>query len=63
MHTVYFDSTASDDTRRKRLYEGQIFVFSPKPSTIALINHAREMIEPAFKGLDPKTAQIGRAHV
>ena len=38
MHTVYFDSTASDDIRRKRLYEGQIFVFSPKPSTIALIN-------------------------
>ena len=58
MHTVYFDSTASDDTRRKRLYEGQIFVFSPKPSTIALINHAREMIEAAFKGLDPKTAQF-----
>ena len=58
MHTVYFDSTASDDIRRKRLYEGQIFVFSPKPSTIALINHAREMIEAAFKGLDPKTAQF-----
>jgi hypothetical protein len=57
MHTVYFDSTVSDEERRRRLYEGQLFVFSPRPSTVALIEHARKMIEEAFEGLDPLTAQ------
>ncbi|OUC14815.1 MAG: hypothetical protein B0A82_10860 [Alkalinema sp. CACIAM 70d] len=57
MHTVYFDANVSDDLRRQRLYDGQIFVYSPRPSTIALIDHARTMIEEAFGGLDPKLAQ------
>lgn len=57
MHTVYVDSTVSDDVRRQRLYEGQVFVFTPRASTLALIQHAREMIEAAFGDLDPRTAQ------
>jgi Phytanoyl-CoA dioxygenase (PhyH) len=57
MHTVYFDSTVSDLMRRQRLYEGQIFVFSPRPSTLALCQLARDMLEAAFAPLDPKTAQ------
>ncbi len=57
MHTAYFDSNASDEVRRKRLYEGQVFIFSPRKSTLALINHAREMIEGAFGKIDPRQAQ------
>jgi hypothetical protein len=58
MHSVYFDSKVSDDVRRQRLYEGQIFLFSPCASTLALINHAREMIEAAFGKIDPREAQF-----
>jgi hypothetical protein len=57
MHTIYIDSTVSDQVRRQRIYEGQIFVFTPRPSTIALCNFARELIEEAFGELDPRTAQ------
>jgi hypothetical protein len=32
-------------------------VLSPRPSTIALIEHARDMIETAFGGIDPQLAQ------
>jgi hypothetical protein len=58
MHTIYVDSAVNDDVRRERLYDGQIFVFTPRPSTLALIQHARTMIETAFGGLDPRDAQF-----
>jgi hypothetical protein len=57
MHTVYFDSPLDDAARRAELYAGQLFVFSPRPASIALCEFAREMIEAAFGGLDPRTAQ------
>lgn len=57
MNTIYFDSPVSDDVRREQLYNGQLFVFSPRLSTIAFCQFAREMIEQAFKGLAPRTAQ------
>jgi len=57
MHTVYFDSSYDDQERRQRLHAGQVFVFSPRPSTIALCEFAREMIETAFAPLDPRDAQ------
>ena len=56
-NTVYYDSAASDAVRRKLLYEGQLFVSSPRPSTLAFINFARSMIEDAFGGADPREAQ------
>jgi len=56
-NTVYYDSPVSDDVRRRRLYDGQLFVYSPRPSTTAFIAFARSMIEEAFEGLDPRTAQ------
>jgi len=56
-NTVYYDTEVSDEVRRERLYDGQLFVYSPKPSTLALIEFARSMIEDAFGGLDPRTAQ------
>ena len=56
-HSVYFDSNVSDDVRRKRIYDGQIYLYSPRPSTIELVNLAREMIEDAFGKIDPRQAQ------
>lgn len=58
MNTVYVESTLNDDARRQRLYQGQMFVFGPRPSTEALIDHARAMIEEAFAPLDPISAQF-----
>jgi hypothetical protein len=57
VNTVYIDPGADEGLRRERLYQGQLFVLSPRPSTIALIEHARDMIETAFGGIDPQLAQ------
>jgi hypothetical protein len=57
MNTVYFDSHHSDEARRKGLYAGQLYVYGPRPSTLKLVKHAREMIEKAFGNIDPKKAQ------
>jgi hypothetical protein len=57
MNTVYFDPAFDEDVRRERLYDGQLVVLGPRPSTLALIEHARAMIEEAFDGVDPLTAQ------
>jgi hypothetical protein len=59
MNTVYFDSSVSDQIRRERLYNGQLYVFSPCHSSMALCNFARTLIEDAFQGRDPRTAQHG----
>ena len=37
-HSVYFDSKVSDEVRLQRLYDGQLFVYSPRPSTLELCN-------------------------
>jgi hypothetical protein len=57
MNTVYFDPGYDENTRRERLYDGQLVAFAPRPSTLALIEHARLMIEAAFEAVDPLTAQ------
>jgi len=56
-NTIYFDSKVDDAIRRRQLYDGQIFVFSPNTSSLALCALAREMIEEAFGSLDPLKAQ------
>lgn len=57
MNTILFDSNFDDDTRRQHLYNGQLFVFSSCPSSFALCEFAREMIQEAFGRLEPTTAQ------
>ena len=57
MSTLYFDSPYGDDRRRQALYQGHVFVFAPRPSTVALTEWARELIEEAFHPLDPVHAQ------
>lgn len=57
MNTVYFDPPIHDEVRRQRLYRGELFVFSARPSTLALIEFASKMIADAFGTKDPLTAQ------
>jgi hypothetical protein len=57
MDTVFFDFPIDDATRRQQLYRGELFVFSPRPSTIALIEFARKMIEDGFGSKNPLSAQ------
>ena len=56
-NTIYFDSPVDDYTRRQGLYQGQLFVYSPSPSSLALSVFARQMIQEAFGSLDPLKAQ------
>ena len=44
-NTIYYDSPASDDERRQQLYDGQLFVFSPRKSILDFVDFARSMVE------------------
>lgn len=57
MNTTFFDSGVSEDIRRKQLYEGQLHVYSPRPSSMELCKFARQMCEESFAPHDPQTAQ------
>jgi hypothetical protein len=57
MHTIYVDSPLDDDARRERLYDGDLFIYSPRPATSALCELGRRMAEEAFAPLHPETAQ------
>src|SRR4051794_150596 len=58
MHSVYFDAQFSDDECREKLYDGDLFIYSPRPSTLALIDFAAQMARDAFAPLDPELAQF-----
>ena len=60
-NTVFYDAAISDDERRRQLFDGQLFVYSPRKSILALTDFAKSMIEDAFHGLDPRTAQQSMA--
>jgi hypothetical protein len=57
MNTIFFDSSISDEERRNKLYNGQLFVFSPRRSSLQLVQFADELIREAFGGLSPEKAQ------
>lgn len=57
MNSIYIDPPFDDEVRRSRIYGGQLLIYSPRPSTIAFCRFARALIEEAFPGLDPQTAQ------
>jgi hypothetical protein len=57
MNAIHYDADLHDDVRREQLYDGRLFVYSPRPSTIALCDLAREMCESAFAPYDPREAQ------
>lgn len=56
MHAIHVDSPLDDDARRNRLYDGDLFVYSPMPSTRALVEFAAGMAEQAFGSRVPETA-------
>ncbi len=58
MNTVFFDSKMSDEARRRCLYGGQLFVYSPTWSSLELCRLARELAAEAFGSLDPQLAQF-----
>ena len=57
MHSIYVDSRHDDGKRRQYLYEGQLFVYSPRPKALAFTDFALQMIKEAFGTEDPTTAQ------
>ena len=57
MTTVLSNPAITDDERRRRLYAGQVMVYSASPASLALVEHARRMIEDAFGSINPQTAQ------
>ena len=57
MCTIYFDSQHSESVRRANLFRGDIYVFSPRPSTRALVDLARQLACEALAPHDPCDAQ------
>jgi hypothetical protein len=57
MTAVWFESSMSDDDRRKHLYNGDIFMYAPREPSLELVQLARELLTEAFGGTDPRTAQ------
>ena len=58
MNTIHVDSPHDDDTKRMRAFEGQLYVFSPTPSSLAFCDFARGLLEEAFAPLNPLEAQF-----
>jgi hypothetical protein len=54
---LHFDADVADDERRTRLYRGELFVYAPRPATLAFCKFAREQLRAAFHPLDPELAQ------
>jgi hypothetical protein len=57
MNSLFFDSKLNDEERRRALYRGQLFVYSPTPSSLELCNLAHSLSVEAFAPMDPKAAQ------
>lgn len=57
MSAVYLDTTLSEQDWRNRLYEGELFVFSPTDSSGELCRLARDLSEEAFAPHQPEVAQ------
>ena len=66
MTVVYLDSGMPDETRRQKLFGGDLFLYSPTPHSLELCAFAREMAEEAFAPIFPPDAQhhmAGQAYV
>jgi hypothetical protein len=57
MNSVFLDAKLDDNSRRKALYAGQLFVHSPTPSSLELCRLAQSLSVDAFRPFDPRTAQ------
>ncbi|MEO7387491.1 MAG: hypothetical protein ABIX37_11190 [Gammaproteobacteria bacterium] len=57
MTALYFDSLLDDEARRRRLYAGDVFVYSPTAASLEFCEFARAMIRNSFASRDPELAQ------
>jgi hypothetical protein len=57
MSIIHFESSMQEQQRRQKLYEGHLFVYSPRPSLLALCDFARQLTEQAFGSIHPTLAQ------
>lgn len=57
MTAIHVDPIMSDEERRKRLYAGDLFVYSPTRESLALVELARGLLEEAFAPHTPEMAQ------
>ena len=57
MNSILIDAAIDDDRRRELLFQGQLLVYAPTPSSLALVKFAREMAEEALQPFEPETAQ------
>ena len=58
MTAIFTDAQPGNDVLRTRLYDGDLFVYSPSAASAALCGFAREMVCDAFGPLDPELAQF-----
>ncbi len=54
---IQLNPTYTDETRRQRVFDGDILIYNGLPGLIALCEHARSMIREAFAPHDPEKAQ------
>lgn len=57
MTNVLSNPSFDDDTRREHLYRGDVVVYGASPSTLALVEFTRGLVEEAFGNLAPELAQ------
>jgi hypothetical protein len=57
MTAIYHDSAIKDDERRRLIYQGDLFIYSPIRASLEFCDFARKMIASAFHQNDPETAQ------
>jgi len=57
MNAVYIDNPLTDKERREALYQGEIMTYSPTSITKQFCEFTRQLVEEAFGGLDPESAQ------
>jgi hypothetical protein len=57
MTSIIVDPQLDDDGRRTRLYAGDLFVHTRSRAIEEFVAFTRDMVEDAFGGLDPETAQ------
>jgi hypothetical protein len=58
MNALFFDSPVHDDERRRLLYQGELFVYSPTRGSSALCQFAQQLSKEAFAPHDPNKAQF-----
>jgi len=58
MTAIHVDAPFSDAERRRCLYRGDLFLYSPTTESLAVVELARAMLHEAFAPLDPEHAQF-----